>query len=285
MVNNEANDQLEADKENLVKFEEDYEQKVKDYETKIQSNSLLLKEIKLRMGTQEAQYEVINKLILEYDQKSDEFESLFGQIDNLIKTQSENKQTITEYQSELSVSFSKLEEHDKALNDLENEKKTLAKNKKFKEAKRIKDLIVMKTNKKANLEKRVEEIKHLKEDVETQNAKEAEMYEQLLGQQTEAEKDLKFLEYKIAVKKYQQVLNFISNDHPDKEEQEVLDTLSQEISDMENKYGFTLEEQEQHQEEEEQIIETTKDNDENKQHEQGCETESSNDEKSIENPK
>lgn len=238
MVNVEKKDALESEKQTFEKQQEEFNQKLKHFDEINDGYANLTKQLKATLKAEEKEYEKFDRLVTDHHHKVEEHEALTKEIHDLKNEQKSNEQTIAEYETELAEHCAKIDEHDKMLEGLESEKKILAMHKKFKEAKRTKDLIVMKTEHKNKLQKRIEEIKYLKDGIEKCRVRNEKIYEKLVKDQAESQLELKNLEYQILLQKYMSLEKSIKLKTPTEDQSKLLDLLSSELASYTAAYDF-----------------------------------------------
>lgn len=239
LVNSEAREVLEWDKVSLQQQEEEFKIKLQDFQSKISEIIGQANEIKTKLRQDEREFEKFENLINDYQSKTGEYEAINAQLNQIISSRRTNEVAISEYETELTESYVKLDEHDKTLEDLEVEKKAWAISKKFKEAKRVKDLITLKTSKKEQLEKRIEEVKYLKEGLEQSQIKNEASYIKLNEDQANLEKEIKLLEYHILNKKKDQILEHAIDGQLSSEQEKLIEIIELDLSEIVSKYSLT----------------------------------------------
>lgn len=142
---------------------------------------------------------------------------------------------------------------DKTIETLEEEKKVLAQKKKFKDAKRVKDTLELKTQKRDSIQVKINEIKQTKEQAEETKQNNLRALQKFVAQKTDEEMALREAEYKILVSKLHYLVEIESdvnsvklatdgNEEPEGKqpnESEIVKNLTREIVEFEEKYGFS----------------------------------------------
>lgn len=238
MVNIEKKDALEAEKKKLEEKEEEVKLKITEFEAQIEGFAELTRSMKANIKKKERSITTRQKMVKEYEQKQQEYRDLVQTITQCNKDVKQNEAEINNYDDELDDYCQKLNELDKTIEGLEEEKKTLAQKKKFKDAKRVKETLALKTEKRDAIEIKIKELKEAKETAEENISQNKKMLKKLTKKKTTEELKLREYEYNILCLKRRE----IKASYQDSEAVQEADTfkiINREIVEMEEKYGFT----------------------------------------------
>ena len=177
-------------------------------------------------------------MITEFDTKRNEFRELVQSISQCNKELSQNETEINNFDDNLDDYCSKLNELEHEIESLEEEKKSLAQKKKFKDAKRVKDSLIIKVEKRDNMQTKIVELKKAKEAAEDNILENKQKLKKLSKKKQKQEIELRHYEYDILWFKRWDLKNSMGNSEEEKDS-DIIKILDKEIIEFEEKYGFS----------------------------------------------
>ena len=151
---------------------------------------------------------------------------------------SQNETEINNFDDNLDDYCSKLNELEHEIESLEEEKKSLAQKKKFKDAKRVKDSLIIKVEKRDNMQTKIFELKKAKEAAEDNILENKQKLKKLSKKKQNQEIELRHYEYDILWFKRWDLKNSMGNAEEEKDS-DIIKILDKEIIEFEEKYGFS----------------------------------------------
>lgn len=196
-VNEEKKDEIEQEKLKLKEKELQVKARVEDFDAQIEGFNNLVSDMKSKIKKKERCVIKRLKMVGEFESKTQEYKDLVRNIAQCSTQLKESETLISNLDDNLDEYCSKLLTVEKTIESLEEEKKILAQNKKFKDAKRVKDTLVIKLEKKDDLTAKIEELKKTKVQSEESISENRKKVKKWIKKKEKEEISLREYEYNI----------------------------------------------------------------------------------------
>lgn len=236
--NTEKLNDLEEEIQHLAEQEEHMKQQISEFETQIDGFVELTSDMKCKIKKQERHLTKLHKTVQEFDSKWTEFRELVESINKWNSELKKNESMINNLDDSLDDYWSKLNELERTLESLEEEKKTFAQQKKFKDAKRVKDTIEYKTEQKSEISEKIAQLKSKKQEVEDSIETASHTLQNLAKKKEKQELEIRNFEYDLLWLKRKELKYSLRDPSEEYKESDVMKILTKEIVELEDKFGF-----------------------------------------------